>query len=177
MPLVATNDPSGVGSRLDRMIQRLRTQRACLEFAAREIGDRAALVLELGLGKGRTYDFLRRRLPSCVIYAFDREVHAPLDCIPDSEHLLLGDFRDTLPAFAARYGKAAVLVHADIGSEDLERDQRLAATLAPLIDAVALPGSLVICDRPLLGPGWIPLPLPPEAGDWDYHLFRVDAHP
>lgn len=158
------------------MIQRLRTQRACLEFAGREIGDRAALVLELGLGKGRTYDFLRRRLPRCAIYAFDREVHAPVDCIPASEHLLLGDFRDTLPAFAARFGKAAALVHADIGSEDLERDQRLAAALAPLVDAVALPGALVICDRPLLGPGWNPLPLPPDAGAWDYYLFRVSAN-
>jgi hypothetical protein len=155
------------------MIQRLLTQRACLEFAARELGEEPGPLLELGLGKGRSYDFLRRRLPWRELYAFDREVHAPIDCIPDPGHLILGDFRSTLPAFAERHGRIAALVHADVGSEQRQHDRQLAAALGPLIHAVARPGALVLCDRPLLGPDWSPLPLPAEAGDWDYFLYRV----
>ena len=34
-------------------------------------------VLEVGLGKGRTYDRLRTLFPQRAIYAFDRELHCP----------------------------------------------------------------------------------------------------
>ena len=46
-------------SRLDSFIRRLEAQRACLNRAAELIGDLEGVVLELGLGNGRTYDHLR----------------------------------------------------------------------------------------------------------------------
>lgn len=51
-------------SRLDSFIRRLQAQRDVLDWAADGVEDRAGLVLELGLGNGRTYDHLRERLPA-----------------------------------------------------------------------------------------------------------------
>jgi hypothetical protein len=156
------------------MIERLVTQRACLRFAAEAIRDLPGPVLELGLGKGRTYDFLRGILPERDIVAFDREVHAPADCIPDASHLVVGEFLETLPAWAERNCPPAALVHADIGSEKPERDRRLAAAVTPLIDRLCQPGAIVITDRAMAASGWRRLPLPEDAGRWDYFIYRVE---
>jgi hypothetical protein len=85
-------------SRLDSAIRRLQAQRACLDHVCGLIADLPGPVLEVGLGNGRTYDHLRQSLPGRPIYAFDRQVAAHPDCVPAAPFLLLGDFRDTLPA-------------------------------------------------------------------------------
>ncbi len=89
-------------SRLDRMIARLTTQRRALERAAEEIGGLPGPVLEIGLGKGRTYSHLRKLFPERTIIAFDRDLHAPADAAPAGDDLVLGDFRDTLSALPGR---------------------------------------------------------------------------
>ncbi len=160
-------------SRLQRMIDRLLTQRACLDFAAGEIADLRGPVFEIGLGKGRTYSHLREVLPEREIFAFDREVHAPADAQPDADHILLGDFRDTVAAAAARFGGRVALIHADIGSEKPDRDAMLAADLGPSMAALVASGGLILCDRELSLAAWPRLPLPPGAGDWDYFLYRA----
>lgn len=166
-----------LGSRLDRMIERLRTQRACLDYAASEIENTPGPLLELGLGKGRTFDYLRRRLPDREIFVFEKVIHAAPDCVPDEEHLIMGHFLDTLPAAATRVRAPAALVHADIGSEKRERDAALAAAVAPMIDALVEPGAIVLGDREMQRPHWTPLPLPAGAGDWVYFLYRVGSPP
>lgn len=164
-----------LGSRLDRMIERLATQRACLDYAATQIGNTPGPLLELGLGKGRTFDYLRRRLPDREIFVFEKVIHAAPDCVPDKEHLIMGHFLDTLPGAAARVRAPAALVHADIGSEKRERDAILVAAVTPLIDALVAPGAIVLGDRDMRRPHWTPLPLPPGAGDWIYFLYRVEV--
>lgn len=164
------SDPDS--SRLARMIERLTTQRACIEWAAREIAMRPGPVLELGLGKGRTYDHWRRLQPARAIWCFDREIHATPDCVPEERWLFRGDFRDTLPGALARIGQCAVAVHADIGSDDPERDRRLADELAPLIDALLAPGALVLSDREMRHERWQRLPPPAGTGRWEYFIFR-----
>ena len=93
-------------SRLDSAIRRLQAQRACLDHVCRLIAGPdspvAGPVLEVGLGNGRTYDHLRQSLPGRPIYAFDRQVAAHPDCVPEAPFLLLGDFRDSLPAARTR---------------------------------------------------------------------------
>jgi len=160
-------------SRLQRMIDRLVTQRACLAFAAREIADLPGPVFEVGLGKGRTYSYLQELLPDREIFAFDREVHAPADAQPDADHILLGDFRDSVADTAARFGGRVALIHADIGSEKPERDAQLAADLGPSLAALAASGGLILCDRELSLAAWPRLPLPADAGDWDYFIYRA----
>lgn len=159
--------------RLSRMIARLCTQRACLRFAGAAIAERPGAILEIGLGKGRTYDFLRHQFPGREIFAFDRELHCPENVRPDPDHLILGDFLETLPEHIERMGRTASLAHADIGSEDAARDARLAAAVAPMIDALVQRRGLVLTDRAMPMLDWTSLPLPPDACDWPYFIYRV----
>jgi len=62
-------------SRLDSFIRRLEAQRLCLDWATARIAATPGVVLELGLGNGRTYDHLASRLgPGREIHAFARRV-------------------------------------------------------------------------------------------------------
>jgi hypothetical protein len=163
------------GDALDRMLARLTTQRACLDFAAARIADLPGAVLELGLGKGRTYDRIRRIVPDRDIFVFDLDIHCAPAFRPPSDTLFLGDFRDTLRAAFGRLGEVAAMVHADIGSEDRARDTSLAQDISPLIGLLVRPGGLVLSDRQLLlsGDAWKPLPLPPDAvrTAWPYFIW------
>ena len=154
------------------MIERLGAQRACLDHAVAEIADRPGVVLEVGLGKGRTYDRLRTLLPQREIFAFDRSVHCPRDVRPDAAHLFLGDFRETLGAACRRFEAGAALVHADVGSEDRSADAALAAAIAPLIDRLLCEGGLVLSDRTMRVCAWEAQPLPAGAGRWPYFIYR-----
>ncbi len=169
-----TADPSARQSRLERMLARLATQKACLEFARAELHDSSGVIFELGLGKGRTYDHLRKLFPTHEIFAFDLSLHAPSDCIPDDQHLRLGELRDTLadPALARLN---VMLVHADVGSEDRACDARMVAGLAPCIDKLLDPGALVLSDRAMQIARWRPLPLPEAAGAWPYFIYRTES--
>jgi len=162
-------------SRLDSVIRRLMAQRACLAAAVRLIEGLPGPVLELGLGNGRTYDHLRGLLPDREIFAFDRAVAAHPDCVPDPAHLLLGDFRETLPAIRARIGRTAVLVHADIGSGDRAATAALAAAIAPAVAAVLMPGGIVLSDQPMDVSGWRSLDLPAEVAPGRYFFYRASA--
>lgn len=160
-------------SRLSRMIERLVTQRVCLEHAAELIRDLPGPVLEIGLGKGRTYDHLRRLLPEREVFAFDRDVHALPGCRPDDAHLVVGELRRTLPVALDRVGGRAALIHADIGSEDRASDVALAKFLAETLPALIMPGGVVLGDRVIPRADWTPLPLPEGIGDWPYFMYRV----
>lgn len=167
-------------SRLERMIARLLTQRACIGEAARLIGDLGGPVLEIGLGKGRTYSHLRATLPDREIFAFDRDVHAPPDSVPDVDHLLLGDFRDTLSDALHRIGRRAALAHADIGTEDRRADEALAQLIAHRLVTLVAPGGVVLTDREMRVGGLSALPLPevplPQGiGPWTYFMYRLTA--
>lgn len=171
--MVCTDNSAAHMSRLNRMIERLTTQRACLERAAALISDLPGPVLELGLGKGRTYDHLRWVLPEREIFVFDRDVHAPADCIPDANHLTLGDLRETLRKYAARINAPAALAHADIGSENRAANVKLAAAVSLLIAPLVQVGAVVLGDCEMQIPGWASLSLPPDAGRWPYFMYRV----
>lgn len=161
------------GSRLERMIARLTAQRACLDAAVAEVGALPGPMIELGLGKGRTYDHLRRLAPEREIIVFEKLLHAPPECTPEPQDLILGDFRETWPGAVARVGAGAVLAHADIGSHDLEADAALANEIAPLLDRLLRPGAVVLCDRAMQVACWRRLPLPEAACGWPYHYYLV----
>ncbi|KPK06679.1 MAG: hypothetical protein AMJ64_08485, partial [Betaproteobacteria bacterium SG8_39] len=130
---------------LSRMIARLQTQRTCLDHAAQLVQALPGDVLEVGLGKGRSYDRLRVLFPQRAIYVFDREVHCPPRLRPADAQLFLGDFRESLPHAFARLGRSAALAHVDLGTDDPARDRELAAAVAPLLDRLMLPGAVVLC--------------------------------
>ena len=161
-------------SRLDSAIRRLEAQRACLDHAARLIETVPGPVVELGLGNGRSYDHLRTLLPAREIFAFDRQIDAHPDCVPDARHLVLGDFKDTLPTALRRIGAGAALVHADTGTGESQRNAKLAAWLSPSIVAITTAGGVIVSDQELVGIKAAPLPLPEGVAAGRYFLYRAD---
>lgn len=132
------------------MLARLETQKAALEFAAAQIDRIPGPVLEIGLGKGRTWSHLRMLLPDRRIFAFDREVHAPAAAMPDPDDLVLGDFEETLQAFSPP--SPAALAHADFGSEDPVRDRETAAIISAALPSLVASHGIIAADRELPSP-------------------------
>jgi len=165
-------------SRLDSFIRRLEAQRACLDWAAEAVRDLPGPVVELGLGNGRTYDHLRAKFGgSRGIFALDRQLAAHPACTPDAEHLILGEFRDTLPRLAERLGPVVALVHADTGSGDEEASRTQARALADPINALLSPGGLVVSDQNMQpnSHGWLSERLPHGIPVGRYFLYRKPA--
>ena len=159
-------------SRLDSFIRRLKAQRACLDHAAELIGGLDGVVLELGLGNGRTYDHLRSLFPGREIYVCERAVAAHPDCVPPTERLILGDMRDTLPAIRARLGGRVALAHLDAGSGDAAANRGLAAMLTPLLLPLLRRGAVLASDPPVEAAELEALPLPDGIPPGRYHLYR-----
>ena len=161
-------------SRPDSMIRRLEAQRACLDWAAAEIADLPGPVLELGLGNGRTYDHLREWLGDREIFVFEREVNAHPDCIPDADHLFLGEVEETLSRVGGRLGRTAALLHNDIGTGDAARNARLASRIGPLIAALVRPGGVILSDQLLpVAADWEEVATPDGVAAGRYHLYRA----
>ena len=159
-------------SRLDSFIRRLQAQRACLDLAVELTAGVSGPALELGLGNGRTYDHLREHLPDRDIYVFDRQVAAHPDCIPPDGRMLLGDFRDTVPAARQRIGEPAALIHADIGSGDKTATAALAADLSPWLEGLLASGGVLVSDQPLHMPACTGVALPEGVAPGRYHIYR-----
>jgi hypothetical protein len=159
-------------SRLDSFIRRLEAQRACLEHVALRIRDVPGPVLEIGLGNGRTFDHLRGLLPGREIFVFEREVRAHPACIPDADHLLLGDIHTTLPASLVRLPEPAALAHSDLGTGDPEANAALAAWLAGMLPPLLAPGAWIVADQPMPIPLFEPQPPPAGIAQERYFLYR-----
>src|SRR5437764_629059 len=135
-------------SRLDSFIRRLQAQRDCLNQAAELIGGIDGIVLELGLGNGRTYDHLRCLFPDRDIYVCERRVAAHPDCVPPPERLILGDMRETLAAARDRLGSRVALAHCDIGTGDAAANLALIAELTPRLAPLLCVGGILVSDPP-----------------------------
>jgi len=162
-------------SRLDSAIRRLEAQRDCLRLAATLISEQTGNVLELGLGNGRTFDHLRDLLPGREIFAFDRHIAAHPDCIPDDDHALIGDFRDTVPGAFARLGAHTVLAHCDTGSGDTAATRAQADWLGPALDPLLAPGAIIVSDQSLDVAGWAATEIPENVAPGRYHMYRKQA--
>ena len=160
-------------NRLDQMIGRLRTQKAYLDFAIGAINCIPGVVFEIGLGKGRSYDYLRQTCVGREIYCFDREIHAPSDVTPDPDHIFIGDFLETIPAAGQMFQGNVALIHADFGSTNAVRDASLAKRLGPLFAPLIIAGGLVISDRRIAVENAEPLELSGISTDWPYFVLRA----
>ena len=161
-------------NRLDRMIMRLNAQRNCLAQGLTLISALSGPILEFGLGKGRTYDYLRSHGNGRRVIAFDREIHCPPDCVPAPDDLILGDFQDTVPGAGERIGEPSALAHFDVGSEKPAVDTALIAWLSVAADPLVAPGGIVIADRAMSNPRWHSLPAPPVGSDGSHFMYRVE---
>jgi hypothetical protein len=159
-------------SRLDSFIRRLEAQRACLDATPDWIAGLSGPVLELGLGNGRTYDHLRCLHPQREIFVFERLPAAHPDCIPDADHLFLGDIRTTLPAALERLPERAALVHNDLGTGDEAANAALAGWIAAVLPPLVQPNGVVLSDQPLTDPRLAAQALPAALPAGRYFLYR-----
>ncbi|MBC7833396.1 MAG: hypothetical protein H7Y62_15400 [Hyphomicrobium sp.] len=160
-------------TRLDKAIRRLEAQRTCLDWAAREIASTPGVVIELGLGNGRSFDHLRHRLPDRDIYVFERNPQAHPDSTPAADRLIVGNLQDTLPPARDRFAAQVAFLHSDIGTGDDARNLRFAAWLGPELLPLLAAGAVVASDQPL--PALADLRVaPPQGVEADrYYLYRL----
>lgn len=159
-------------SRLDIFIARMTAQKILLEYVADRIADIDGPVFELGLGNGRTFDHLREILPDREIWVFDRAVNAHPSSVPDGDHMILGEIRDTMPFCGPRVKRRAALIHCDLGTGDPTADIAKSAWLSPLIVDHTAPGGFVPSGIELDLPGFELVDIPPEARSKRYRLYR-----
>jgi hypothetical protein len=159
-------------SRLDSFIRRLEAQRACLDQAAALIRGIDGVVLELGLGNGRTYDHLRTLFPDREIHVCERRVAAHPECVPPPERLILGDMRQTLPRLRSRFGGRAALAHFDAGTGDIAANLALAAELTASIVPLLCRGGVLVSDPPIEAGELEQLQPPDRVAPGRYHLYR-----
>jgi hypothetical protein len=160
-------------SRLESFIRRMDAQRRLLNEAMAEISDKPGVVLELGLGNGRTYDHLRENMPGRDIFVFEREVRAHPDCIPPDNRLYLGHVIDQLQRAARELGPKAVLVHSDVGNgHEPENIDFGRSILAPALKPLLAPGARILSDQPLPVEGAIELEKPADMDRNRYYIYR-----
>lgn len=159
-------------TRLDLFIDRMVSQRACLNFAVEQTKNLPGPVFELGLGNGRTYHHLNEIVKGRDIYVFDRAVESHPESTPDPAFMILGDVIETLPAALHRFGVTASLVHADLGGHIPARNDAFARTLSPLIEPVLAVGGLMVSSDRMYFENMEELPLPPGAVPGRCFVYR-----
>jgi hypothetical protein len=164
-------------SRLDSFIRRMIAQRDCLNHAAREIAKLPGIVLELGLGNGRTYDHLRELLPNREIYVLEREIRAHAISLPPAQYLIQGDVRDTLQTAVERWDKKTALAHMDLGTSDAAAYRLFANQITPLLAPLMTGGGIIVSNIALQETSLEPLPYPAGVKPGRYFLYRKKPGP
>lgn len=157
-------------SRLESFIRRMQAQKECLNHVMNDVIDKPGIILEIGLGNGRTYDHLRQTLKTHSIYAFDQRIAAHPDCIPHEEFMILGDVYKTFPAFVREHKNKACLIHMDIGTGDKQDNRKIAEFISPLLGDVLQIEGLVLSDQELFG--LKPLKLPENVPQDRYFIYQ-----
>lgn len=159
-------------SRLDLFIDRMVSQRACLDFAIAETAGQPGPVFELGLGNGRTYHHMIQSISNRPVYVFERAVASHPDSTPPEDRVILGDVRETLPASVARFGASASLIHADLGGHNRAKNDAFARFVSPLIQPLLAPGGLMVSSDRMYFDGLTELPLPEGAVEGRCFIYR-----
>lgn len=159
-------------SRLDRFINRMVSQRACLNHAAALTEGMAGPVFELGLGNGRTYHHMVEVMAGRDIYVFERSVAAHPDSIPPDSQLILGDVFETLPAALQRFGPTAALIHADLGGHNPAKNDAFAREISPVIEPLLAKGGIMIASDRMYFEHLEPLDLPKDAAQGSCFMYR-----
>ncbi|SOC35568.1 S-adenosylmethionine-dependent methyltransferase [Rhizobium subbaraonis] len=157
-------------SRLDSFIRRLTAQRDILNYVSEHLAlPDDGVVMEIGLGNGRTFSHLRELFPDRRILAFDRACGAHASSVPEPGCLMLGEICDTGKQFET--GEAA-LVHADIGTGYPEKDAVTLTWLPQMVVGMLAPGGIAVSGLPLDEPSLQRLEVPESVPQDRYFLYR-----
>ena len=159
-------------SRLDLFIDRMVSQRACLDLAIDDTAAMTGPVFELGLGNGRTYHHLRERVSGRDIFVFERAIASHPDSTPPEALTILGDVNETLVQTLADMGPVASLIHADLGGHNRAKNDIFARKISPLVEPMLAPGGLMVASDQMYFEGLTELPLPPGAVEGRCFIYR-----
>lgn len=159
-------------SRLDVFIDRMVSQRACLDYAIAETAAMEGPAFELGLGNGRTYHHMREKIAGRDIYVFERAIASHPDSTPAEEFTILGDVMETLPQTLERFGPTASLIHADLGGHNLAKNDVFARKVSPLIEPMLAKGGLMVSSDRMYFEALEELPLPEGAVPGRCFIYR-----
>ena len=159
-------------SRLDLFIDRMVSQRACLNHAAALTSGMEGPIFELGLGNGRTYHHMCSILPARDIYVFERAVASHPDSTPPDDRIFLGDVFETLPEALERFGATARLIHADLGGHNAAKNDVFARRISPVIEPLLAPGGLMISSDRMYFDDLHEIALPEEAVPGRCFIYR-----
>ncbi|MDF1715921.1 MAG: class I SAM-dependent methyltransferase [Antarcticimicrobium sp.] len=159
-------------SRLDVFIDRMVSQRACLDHAIAETAALPGAVFELGLGNGRTYHHMREKIAGRDIYVFERAIASHPDSTPEEAFTILGDVMETLPQTLERFGPTASLIHADLGGHNLAKNDAFARRVSPLIEPLLAKGGLMVSSDRMYFDALEEMPLPAGAVPGRCFIYR-----
>lgn len=162
-------------SRLDVFIDRMVSQRACLDFAIAQTAEMPGPVFELGLGNGRTFDHVREYVQGRDVFVFERAIASNPASTPTEEQTLLGDVRDTLPEALTRFGATASLIHADLGGHNLDKNDAFARLVSPLIEPLLAIGGLMVSSDRMYFDALSEVALPEGSVPGRCFIYRRDA--
>ena len=144
-----------------------------MDRSAKNIHKQRGVVLEFGLGNGRTFDHMRKLLPQRDIYVFEREIAAHPDCIPHPAFQFIGDFRDSIPRAIEQLGRSAALAHLDIGTGQKNTSLALASKIAPCIEKLLCGNAIVVSEQEVERWRSYKLQLPAGISENRIHLYRL----
>lgn len=159
-------------SRLDVFIDRMVSQRACLDYAIAETAGMAGPVFELGLGNGRTYHHMCERIDGRDIFVFERAIASHPDSTPPDEFRIMGDVTETLVQALDRFGPTASLIHADLGGHNLQKNDQFARRISPLVEPLLAEGGLMVSSDRMYFDTLTELPLPEGAVPGRCFVYR-----
>jgi hypothetical protein len=160
-------------SRLDVFIDRMVSQRACLNHAVTLTEGLAGPVFELGLGNGRTYHHLCEILPASEIWVFERAIASHPDSTPPEDRVLLGDVFETLPQALVRWGAGVRIIHADLGGHDAAKNDAFARKVSPLIEPLLASGGLMVSSDRMYFDNLTEIALPEGAVPGRCYIYRA----
>ena len=143
-------------SRLDFHIAQKVAQRDAIDRAAERLASVDGVIVEFGLGHGRSYSHLVARFPGREVFCFDRQDATPPGWAPPADHLILGELDEVLrdPGIHARFTGRVALAHLDLARGD-SPDARVHHFVVGQTHGWLRPGGAVLSDRPLrLEPSW-----------------------
>lgn len=159
-------------SRLDLFINRMVSQRACLNHAAQLTADLHVPVFELGLGNGRTYHHMCEIMPPNDIWVFERAIASHPDSTPPPDRVFLGDVYETLPQALEKFGPTARLIHADLGGHNAAKNVTFAQNISPVIEPLLAPGGLMVSSDRMFFDGLTEIELPSDAVPGRCFIYR-----
>lgn len=166
-------------TRLDGFIRRLAAQIACLDAASAAVSSLPGVVYELGLGNGRTYDHLRKRMPDRVIIVFECDLETLRQYTNQHRSGLLAYVGDAETILAEPSGchlalEPVVLVHNDLGDWDqdahVERSARIFGLLMPRLSD----GAIVVSRVPVAHAALATVDIPDGIRKDKYYMYKVD---